>query len=56
MPSMTSKEYKILQKKAKQIVLDRPKQWFVIDLTYLPSDLYKNTNYRYITKYHWSFY
>ena len=33
---------------AKQIIMSEPKEKFVIDLTYPPIDLYKNTKYRYI--------
>ena len=32
----------------KQIIMDRQKQQYVIDLTYLPKELCKNTNIKYI--------
>lgn len=32
----------------KQIIMDRPKQRYVNDLTFIPIELYKNTNFKYL--------
>lgn len=49
MSNLFAKKYKLyIREPCRQIIMERPKQRYIKDLTYIPSDLCKSTKFKYL--------